>query len=479
METLIKFQLIRKLRNMKKIPLALLNLLLIAAPSISEMKRSLVSAFCCLLALGLTPNLPAQTFSDSNWISLGSGVNGPVYALAVSGSNLYVGGSFTTAGGVPATNIALWNGSYWTNLGSGISLGGYNPGGNGVFALALSGTNLYAGGGFVMAGGIPAANIAQWNGSSWSALGSGVTGSEFGPIVHALAVSGTNLYAGGTFAAPGNNVAQWNGSYWTNVGSGLNGGADPVLALAVSGSNLYAGGNFVGAGGERELVAFIAQWNGSLWTSVGSSSGPGNQVNALASSGSNLYAGSIGAFTNGGGATAEWNGTYWTNVGSGPPNLVRALAVSGNSLYAGGWFTNAGAVPASCIAQWNGSAWSNLSSGMNNQVYALAVSGNNLFVGGAFTMAGTNAVGYVAEAILPVPLAILTTDGNFGFTNGGSSFGFDVSGSAGQTLMVQGSSDLTNWISLQTNVLSNSVWYFSDSTASNFTARYYRATLVQ
>jgi len=467
---------------MKKIPLALLNLLLIAAPSISEMKRSLVSAFCCLLALGLTPNLPAQTFSDSNWISLGSGVNGPVYALAVSGSNLYVGGSFTTAGGVPATNIAQWNGSYWTNLGSGIAQGGDYPNGNGVFALAVSGTNLYAGGSFITAGGIPAASIAQWNGSYWSALGSGMTGSPYGPAVQALAVSGTNLFAGGAFARAGgvavDNIALWNGSYWTNLGEGVFGASDiNVLALAASGSNLYVGGEFIDAGGLRGPVDYIAQWNGSNWANVGS--GTGVAVWALAVSGTDLYAGSEDAFTNGGGTTAEWNGSYWTNVGSGPPNLVRALAVSGNSLYAGGWFTNAGAVPANYIAQWNGSSWSNLGSGMNNQVDALAVSGNNLFVGGAFTMAGTNAVGYVAEAILPVPLAILTTDGNFGFTNGGSSFGFDVSGSAGQTLMVQASSDLTNWISLQTNAMSNSVWYFSDSTASNFTVRYYRATLVQ
>jgi hypothetical protein len=81
--------------------------------SVSEMNRSLVCAFYCLLAVGLTRNLAAQTFNDSDWIGLGSGVNGQVLALAVSGSNLYVGGIFTTAGGVPATNIAVWNG--WTS----------------------------------------------------------------------------------------------------------------------------------------------------------------------------------------------------------------------------------------------------------------------------------------------------------------------------------------------------------------------------
>jgi len=34
--------------------------------------------------------------------------------------------------------------------------------------------NLYIGGGFVVVGNVIANNIAKWNGSSWSALGSGM-----------------------------------------------------------------------------------------------------------------------------------------------------------------------------------------------------------------------------------------------------------------------------------------------------------------
>ena len=43
-------------------------------------------------------------------------------------------------------------------------------------ALAVSGTNLYAGGYFTKAGGVPANYIAKWDGSAWSALGSGTGG---------------------------------------------------------------------------------------------------------------------------------------------------------------------------------------------------------------------------------------------------------------------------------------------------------------
>ena len=45
-----------------------------------------------------------------------------------------------------------------------------------VDALAVSGTNLYAGGDFTTAGGVKANYIAKWDGSAWSALGSGMGG---------------------------------------------------------------------------------------------------------------------------------------------------------------------------------------------------------------------------------------------------------------------------------------------------------------
>ena len=68
-----------------------------------------------------------------------------------------------------ANNIAQWNGSSWSALGSGMN-------GWCVSALAVSGSTLYAGGDFTTAGGNAANDIAQWNGSSWSALGSGISG---------------------------------------------------------------------------------------------------------------------------------------------------------------------------------------------------------------------------------------------------------------------------------------------------------------
>jgi hypothetical protein len=168
------------------------------------------------------------TFSDAGWVSLGSGMDNRVSALAVSGTDLYAGGYFTTAGGAPANYIAKWDGTTWSALGSGI---GDGSGAYDVSALAVSGTNLYAGGSFGKAGGVPANFIAKWDGSAWSTVGGGM---EF--YVNALAVSGTNLYAGGSFVAaggvPASYIAKWDGSAWSALGSGMNGS---VYALAADG----------------------------------------------------------------------------------------------------------------------------------------------------------------------------------------------------------------------------------------------------
>jgi hypothetical protein len=134
-------------------------------------------------------------------------VNNRVLALAVSGSDLYAGGYFTTAGGNAANYIAKWNGSSWTALGSGMSGGLFETY---VSALAVLGSNVYAGGRFSTAGGTTANHIATWDGQSWKALGSGMAGLETGPFiagVYALALSRDDLYAGDGFTSAGGRVS--------------------------------------------------------------------------------------------------------------------------------------------------------------------------------------------------------------------------------------------------------------------------------
>jgi hypothetical protein len=71
------------------------------------------------------------------------------------------------------------------------------------------GNNLYAGGTFTNLGGVTANRIAKWDGTNWSALGDGASGS-----VSALAAWGSDVYAGGSFRQTGDkfayDVGHWN-----------------------------------------------------------------------------------------------------------------------------------------------------------------------------------------------------------------------------------------------------------------------------
>jgi|GEM_PF-5414703 len=105
-----------------------------------------------------SPASPADDPDDIYWSALGSGMNVSfVWSLTVYNGNLIAGGYFTTAGGTSANRIASWDGTGWSALGSG--MGGTNPY---VYALTVYNGNLIAGGPFTSAGGKAAAAIAQW-----------------------------------------------------------------------------------------------------------------------------------------------------------------------------------------------------------------------------------------------------------------------------------------------------------------------------
>jgi hypothetical protein len=358
--------------------------------------------------------------ATKTWSALGDGMeeDAVVYDILIDGATVYAAGSFVTASGVTVNNVARWNGGAWSALGSGA-----NVGTNAVaYALAKgSGNDIYVGGWFDKAGGssVAASRIAMWNGSTWSALGAGVSGAGSGGAlyVNSLAWDGAYLYACGVFAAAGGttgrtNIARWNGTAWSGMGAGLgpagNSYCDEVVA---GGGKVYAGGYFTTAGAVS--ANNIAMWNGSTWSALGA--GANNSVNALALLGSNLYAG--GDFTTIGGVTvtgtAVWNGSSWSAVAPTPTagdlyEVDSILPADAPHLYVGGYFWRIGAVAAQGIALWDGLAWSGL--GPDNTlrladdpyyepstVNAVAVDASGrAYAGGEFLFAGDQAANYVA-----------------------------------------------------------------------------------
>ncbi len=213
---------------------------------------------------GSSPVSRLGDWNGSAWTELGDGLNNLGVTLQVDGSTLYVAGYFNQAGGDTAFRIAEWDGSSWTTLGGGIH-GGFlnNPF---VYDMAVYDGDLIVAGGFTLAGSTPVANVARWDGTTWHALGDGVTGTATsGPsaAIYALTVYHGDLIAGGDFTlaggAPASNIARWDGSSWESLASGITGGDGTVFALEVLDDSLFAGGNFTHAGALPSVN--IARWD--------------------------------------------------------------------------------------------------------------------------------------------------------------------------------------------------------------------------
>ena len=345
---------------------------------------------------GISANNVAK-WDGLGWSGLGNdhSVNGKVYAMVSDDhGGAYLGGDFLAAGGMTVNSIAHWDGTDWKGLEDGLT-GAIN--GGAVLDLALDKQgNLYAGGGFVQAGGKAANHVARWNGSSWEALGDGVNG-----YVYTLVFDGGgNLFVGGGFDHAGgvaaNNVAKWTGTQWEALDIGTN---DTVHSLVIDDDNrLIAGGDFTTAG--EVQAGGVARWNGSAWESLSDQSfgrAPWIPKRLLFSQGTLYFiAGNVWVRRDGK-FQLLGDGISFSDFSHSLYAVTMALDGQGN-LVVGGYFDRAGSTPANCIARWNGTNWENLGSGMDNLVSALAVaSDGRLFAGGGFSQAGGKVSSYFAQ----------------------------------------------------------------------------------
>lgn len=407
-------------------------------------------------------------WDGSAWRALGIGVAGTALALAQTGiGTLVVGGQFGDASGTAGTAcIAAWNGTGWQTIGNGLN--------NQVNALAIAPNgDLVVGGAFTDAGGNADADcLTRWDGTAWQAYGTGMLNNPATSSVSALAFNPAGLlYVGGTDLAPrGNGLSgflhTWNGTTWGALGGGITAGTGTVSTILLNGNNVYIGGSFSLTIGSP--TNNIAQFNGSNWQPAGFVAGAAVQQLALSAAGSVLVGGSFvdaggntasdyltqlkpqagnalvsvplplgqglngpvyaiyafadgtavvgGAFTDAGGnpnadRIARWNGRYWEALGTGISNgTVKCLdAVSPSEVVAGGTFTGAGGnTLADRVAYWDGSGWYELGGSSpnnrisNGSVEAVALAGNSIatgvYVGGSFTGVGNRSTGnYIVQ----------------------------------------------------------------------------------
>lgn len=233
------------------------------------------------------------------WSAMGTGLAGGGaigYAVCVApNGQIYVGGDFTTAGGVSCLYVARWDGFQWRTVGatSGVNTIVY------TIINAGNGKTLYMGGIFVTSNGgsVTYNYVAQIDTTSnlLSQMGNGID-NGVGGLVRTLVVGRDGVvYAGGQFPVSNNTIMRWSGgALWSVPGTGLiNPGVSVPglvykLALGTKGE-IYAAGDFTLAG-TRNVVAF-AKYYGDTWLPV--------EVNLLGQTVSNKSGRSILQHTNG------------------------------------------------------------------------------------------------------------------------------------------------------------------------------------
>jgi hypothetical protein len=355
-----------------------------------------------------------RRWTGTNLLSLGTaspagaGADAVVSALArLQDGSVVAGGGFTSIGGQAANRIAVWNGVAWSPLGPGID------GSVSAVTQQANGT-VVAAGSFFSAGGLPVNGIARWNGTAWAALGTGLGGPIVGLAYTLATLANGDLVAGGWFSTAGgvaaNNIARWNGTAWSALGTGLNSSALSMVTLP--NGDLVVGGLFTAAG----CIAAnrIARWNGTTWSAMGSGlSGTVSSVAVLPNG--DVVVG--GDFLNAGAGAANriarWNGSAWLPLGSGLNGSVGLVTTLPNGdVIASGTFTSAGGVPVSGIARWNGTSWSALGAGLSNPAFAaVMLPQGELLLGGNFTLAGNQVSTRLAKLASTCPAAATVTGG--------------------------------------------------------------------
>jgi hypothetical protein len=353
--------------------------------------------------------------------NLKRGFDAPVYVVLPVGNALYVGGEFTTYQGLPAQNLAKLNAAtcaldrtFSQPLGF---VGSLPARSSGVYTLAVNGSALYVGGSFTAYRNAPAMGLAKLDTQSGALDASFAQATGFNLAVTALAATSDAVFVGGFFSTyrgaqvgyPGTlplklNAQSGNIDPTFNQGPTING---LILSMTVSGGSLYVAGNFNKVVEKLDVLTGVPD---PQFTQGGA----GPQVNVVVLSGNTLYVG--GAFSSYGGVpshniakvdaiTGAVDGAFsQAAVVSG---VVSGIAIAGNSLYL------AGAVPSSASAGNSsiGITRLNAATGAPDMAFAsgpgiggastISVVGNSLYIGGFFgTYGGTPASHFAVFDVL-------------------------------------------------------------------------------
>jgi hypothetical protein len=216
------------------------------------------------LYAGINAAPGVKVWDGSTWATYQGGVNGAVHALLWFDNQLYVGGSFTQAGGsLACANIAFYEtGSGWSAMGGGR---------NGTIYVLTLVVDVSDGDMYVYVGGAQTNKLDRWSlvYEGWDVfLTAALNGTVY--AVTPAPNSGNGIYFAGAFTSYGaasvTRVAFYDND--TDVVALGDGQSDTVYALlALPDGRLLAGGSGLYSG--STLIRYLGIWNGVAWFSAG------------------------------------------------------------------------------------------------------------------------------------------------------------------------------------------------------------------
>jgi len=157
-------------------------------------------------------------YDGVNWKNVGCGMYGDTWVqkMIVYKNELYVAGLFYKQDGNAGNFIQRWDGYQWKDVGGSVLGLSHTLSDNGqIHDMKIFNEELYVGGVFSYAGGVPAQYIAKWNGTEWCGLGG-----NFSNRIVALGFYKDTLYVGCGMKVDGDTVnylAKWYGGNYTDT----------------------------------------------------------------------------------------------------------------------------------------------------------------------------------------------------------------------------------------------------------------------
>ncbi len=343
---------------------------------------------------------------DGERIDIGR-TDGDVTDYLSTSNFLYVGGTFTSIGNLKAHGIAAWDGSKWNTVGNpGEEIVGYN----GLMLAKGAGGSLLVSP-LSVPGQFMPARIWQWNGRTWSKVGTEIKMGSKCAVECLAASSKGDIYAIVYFEKSGTpgwgkRIVKLVGEEWKTLAKQP--ASFGAHSIAVSPSDeLYCAGELWG---ETPGLNGVARWTGSKWEPLGGGLlGYGKvirfQGKSIVVGGCFSRAGSVASA-----ALARWDGVEWHGYGKGMSGggviyamgkkecvasdmtSVSTIALLGEKVLVTGGFNRAGDIPAAGIALWDGKQWQSVDrkprNGVSKAVRTLLAFGTNLCAGGDFNSAG-------------------------------------------------------------------------------------------